>query len=61
MQTEGLKVTFLLRLCPLIPFNAFNYIMGLTKVTFKAYVLATFGILPGTIVFVYLGTTIANI
>jgi len=61
MKSEGVKVTFLLRLTPIIPFNAFNYIMGLTQITFKSYCLSGFGMLPGTIVFVYLGTTIANI
>ena len=61
MLTEGLKVTFLLRLTPLIPYNVFNYIMGLTKVTTLSYFLASFGMLPGTIVYVFIGTTIANI
>ena len=61
MEAEGLKFTFLLRLCPLIPFNAFNYVMGITSVRFKAYALAGFGMIPGTIVYVFVGTTIGNI
>ena len=61
MEKEGLKFTFLLRLCPLIPFNAFNYVMGITSVTFKAYVIGGFGMIPGTIVYVFVGTTIGNI
>ena len=61
LEKEGLKFTFLLRLCPLIPFNAFNYIMGVTSVTFKAYALAGLGMIPGTIVYVFVGTTIGNI
>jgi uncharacterized membrane protein YdjX (TVP38/TMEM64 family) len=61
METEGFKVTFLLRLTPLIPYNVFNYVMGLTKVSTLSFCLASFGMLPGTIVYVFIGTTIANI
>jgi len=61
LEKEGLKFTFLLRLCPLIPFNAFNYVMGITSVRFKSYALAGFGMIPGTIVYVFVGTTIGNI
>ena len=61
LEKEGLKFTFLLRLCPLIPFNAFNYIMGITSVTFKAYAIGGIGMIPGTIVYVFVGTTISNI
>ena len=61
LEKEGLKFTFLLRLCPLIPYNAFNYIMGVTSVTFKSYALGGIGMIPGTIVYVFVGTTIGNI
>lgn len=61
LEKEGLKFTFLLRFCPLIPFNAFNYIMGITSVTFKSYAIGGFGMIPGTIVYVFVGTTISNI
>ena len=61
LEKEGLKFTFLLRLCPLIPFNAFNYIMGVTSVSFKNYAIGGLGMIPGTIVYVFVGTTIGNI
>ena len=61
MEKEGLKFTLLLRLCPLVPFNAFNYIMGVTSVPFKAYAIAGVGMIPGTAVYVFVGTTIGNI
>jgi len=61
MHTEGLKFTFLLRLCPLVPFNAFNYIMGVTAVKFWDYALGGLGMIPGTIVYVFIGTTISDI
>lgn len=54
---EGWKVVMLLRLSPLVPYNLQNYLFGLTEVGFVPYVLATaVGIIPGTILYVYLGT-----
>ena len=52
---EGLKLIFLIRLSPAFPFNLLNYALGLTKVSLKDYVLGTTGIIPGTIMYVYLG------
>ena len=61
IEQEGLKLIFLLRLCPLIPFNAFNYLMGITAIRPVHYVLGMGGMLPGTAVFVFVGTTVAGV
>ena len=54
---QGAKLIFLLRLSPVIPFNASNYFYGLTGVKFWPYVLASWlGMMPGTLLYVYLGT-----
>ncbi|HEY5742861.1 MAG TPA: TVP38/TMEM64 family protein [Terrimicrobiaceae bacterium] len=53
---QGAKLILLLRLSPLIPFNISNYLYGLTAVKFWPYVLASWiGMLPGTLLYVYLG------
>jgi uncharacterized membrane protein YdjX (TVP38/TMEM64 family) len=52
---EGRKIVFLLRLSPLFPFTFLNYALGLTTVRFADYVLATPGMIPGTILYVYYG------
>ena len=47
---EGLKVVLLLRLSPLIPYNALNYALSLTAVGLRDYVLGSWlGMLPGTV------------
>lgn len=54
---QGAKLVFLLRLSPVIPFNLSNYFYGLTAVKFWPYVVASWiGMLPGTLLYVYLGT-----
>ncbi len=51
------KLVLLLRLSPLIPFNALNYALGATRVRPTRYILASWlGMLPGTVLYVYLGT-----
>lgn len=58
---EGRKIIFLLRLSPVFPFNLLNYALGLTQVSLKDYVLGTVGILPGTILYVYLGSLVGDL
>src|SRR5436309_6167855 len=54
---QGAKLIFLLRLSPVIPFNLSNYLYGLTSVKFWSYVLASWiGMMPGTFLYVYIGT-----
>lgn len=48
---------FLLRLSPVVPFNLSNYFYGITAVKFWPYFFASWiGMLPGTLLYVYLGT-----
>ncbi len=59
---NGFKIVLLLRLSPIFPFNMLNYGLGLTSVRLSHYVLASFiGMLPGTVMFVYLGSLITNV
>ena len=61
MEENGFKFTLLMRLCPLIPYNAYNYILGVTSVKFVDFALGGFGMIPGALVYVFIGTTIGSI
>ncbi len=53
----GKKIVFLIRLSPAFPFNFLNYAFGITKVSLPDYVVASWaGMLPGTVLYVYLGS-----
>jgi uncharacterized membrane protein YdjX (TVP38/TMEM64 family) len=52
---QGLKIVFLLRLSPAFPFNFMNYALGVTRVSFRDYFIASLGMLPGTLLYVYYG------
>jgi uncharacterized membrane protein YdjX (TVP38/TMEM64 family) len=57
VELDGFKVVLLTRLSPVFPFNLLNYAYGLTAVSLRTYVLASWiGMLPGTIMYVYLGS-----
>lgn len=54
---QGFKIVLLLRLSPVFPFNFLNYALGLTKVSFGKYALASLiGMLPGGLMYVYFGS-----
>jgi uncharacterized membrane protein YdjX (TVP38/TMEM64 family) len=55
VAAQGRKIVFLLRLSPVFPFNLLNYGLGLTTVRFADYVIASLGMIPGTILYVYYG------
>jgi uncharacterized membrane protein YdjX (TVP38/TMEM64 family) len=56
IEREGFSVVLLLRLSPLVPFNALNYALALTGVRLRDYVLGSWlGMLPGTLLYVWLG------
>jgi uncharacterized membrane protein YdjX (TVP38/TMEM64 family) len=53
---EGGRIVLLTRLSPLFPYNLLNYLFGLTRVGFWPYLAASWiGMLPGTVLYVYLG------
>jgi uncharacterized membrane protein YdjX (TVP38/TMEM64 family) len=54
---EGWKIVGLTRLSPVFPFNLLNYGYGLTGVSLPSYFFASWvGMLPGTLMYVYLGS-----
>jgi len=59
---EGWKIVLLCRLSPAFPFNMLNYALGLTRVRFWHYLVASWiGMLPGTILYVYIGSLASDI
>jgi uncharacterized membrane protein YdjX (TVP38/TMEM64 family) len=59
---EGWKIVGLTRLSPLFPFVFLNYAFSITKVSLRDYILASWiGMMPGTIMYVYLGSLIGSL
>jgi uncharacterized membrane protein YdjX (TVP38/TMEM64 family) len=58
---NGFKIVFLTRLSPIFPFNLLNYAFGVTQVSLKDYILGSIGMIPGTLMYVYMGSLIGDI
>jgi uncharacterized membrane protein YdjX (TVP38/TMEM64 family) len=57
VERQGFRIVLLARLSPIFPYNVLNYAFGITTVRLRDYVLASWiGMLPGTIMYVYLGS-----
>lgn len=57
VANEGWKIVGLTRLSPIFPFTLLNYAFGLTQVSLRDFVLASWiGMMPGTVMYVYLGS-----
>ena len=57
VANEGWKIVGLTRLSPVFPFTLLNYAFGITRVKLGHYVLASWiGMMPGTVMYVYLGS-----
>lgn len=57
----GFKIVLLTRLSPVFPFNLLNYAFGITGVTLKDYAMASVGMFPGTVMYVYIGSLAGDI
>ncbi|MFM7428192.1 MAG: TVP38/TMEM64 family protein [Elainella sp.] len=56
VSRDGFKIVLLTRLSPLFPFTLLNYAFGITNVRWRDYLLGCIGMLPGTLLYVYLGS-----
>ncbi|HEY7289846.1 MAG TPA: TVP38/TMEM64 family protein [Vicinamibacterales bacterium] len=52
---KGGRVVFLLRLSPVAPFNILNYVLGLTTMPARHFVMASVGMIPSTFLYAYSG------
>ncbi len=56
IEDGGWKIVGLLRLSPVVPFSALDYLLGLTNVRYVPAVLISWiAMLPGTLLYVYFG------
>lgn len=61
IEREGFRYVLLLRLLPVLNYDLVSYLTSITKVKFKDYAFATsIGIIPGTIAYTYLGTSMTS-
>jgi len=51
----------LLRLSPLIPFNALDYISGVTSISLRDYTLALVALLPGALLLCFVGASASSL
>ena len=56
--SQGFRIVLLVRLCSLLPYDLMSYALGLTKVSFRRYLLGTWlGRLPEILLWAYIGST----
>jgi uncharacterized membrane protein YdjX (TVP38/TMEM64 family) len=59
LTDRGFSALLVLRLVPVVPFSALNYVSGLSGIRVRDYLSATaIGIVPGTFAYVALGGTV---
>jgi uncharacterized membrane protein YdjX (TVP38/TMEM64 family) len=59
---EGWKIVLLTRLSPAFPFVLLNYVFGLTRVSLRHYVLASWiGMMPGIVLYAYIGSLAGDV
>jgi uncharacterized membrane protein YdjX (TVP38/TMEM64 family) len=58
---EGVWVMFLLRLSPVVPFVLLNYALALSGVRFRDFLIASVGMLPAIVMYVYYGKVAGDV
>ncbi|WOO39701.1 TVP38/TMEM64 family protein [Rubellicoccus peritrichatus] len=60
VSKQGLKIAFLLRLGP-VPLGPLSYILGVSRISMKNYLIASPGVLPSLFAVVYYGVLAAHL
>ena len=58
---EGAWVMFLLRLSPVVPFVLLNYALALSGVRYRDFIVASVGMLPAIVMYVYYGKVAGDV
>lgn len=61
LAEQSVWLMFLLRLSPLIPFVQLNYVLVLSGVRYRDYLIATVGMWPTIVVYVYYGKVVGDV
>ena len=61
MADKGFRIMALLRLSPIVPFTPLNYVAGVTSISFWHNTLAMLFMLPGTVLYVFLGASAGSL
>jgi uncharacterized membrane protein YdjX (TVP38/TMEM64 family) len=58
---DALWVMFLLRLSPVVPYVLLNYALALSGVSYRHFFLASLGMLPAIVMYVYYGKVVGDV
>lgn len=61
LDEKGIRIMVLLRLSPAIPYNIVNYLCGLTGLSVLEYTISLLALLPGTVLYVFLGASAGSL
>lgn len=62
ISDDGFRVVFLLRLVSILPFVPLSYLLGMSRISTRQYLLATWaGLLPGTVLYVFIGSLVSGV
>ena len=61
VEQEGLRLVFLLRLSPVVAYVLLNYVLGISRVRFRDYLVGSIGMLPTIAAYVYAGKVAGDV
>ena len=57
----GIRIMFLLRLSPLVPYSVLNYALALSGVRYTDFVIALLGMIPAIVLYTYYGKIVGDV
>jgi len=60
MSKKGIKISILIRLAPIFPYNISNYVVGVTSLKLLDFFIGNVGIIPEVCFGLYIGSSLSN-